>query len=99
MKPKQIVSKLRDNKEIPEKYIPPKQQIALFSSTTRKKLVETYLENNKESVANFIKEHAWEKIENERNIVCLYANTNPDNFLLIITSKALMTNIIQQNSS
>lgn len=95
-KPKIILSTLRERNDIPEKYIPKKPQVASFAFLLRKKLIEKYVKNNEDSLNNFIQNNSWSNINQDTQLICLHGELNPDKFLLVITSKILLTNILRQ---
>jgi len=55
LRPKQILSKLREKDDIQEKYLPTKSQLASYISYYRKNLVQKFLKNTKEDLKEFIK--------------------------------------------
>ena len=99
LKPKQLLSSLRDRDDILDKYIPQKKQLASFAASLRKKIVEQYVKNNQESLEKFIEDHSFNKASKDTDLICISSDLRPDTFLLIMSSKALLQNIIHQNES
>ena len=98
LRPKQILSKMREKDEIDDKYLPNKLQIASFISNFRKTLIQKYLKNNSEALNEYIDKNSWDKVNNENDIICLESDLSSENFLLIFSSKTLMKNVINQNN-
>ena len=96
LKPKQILSKLRDKDEIQEKYLPTKFQLASYISYHRRILVQKYLKNTQEDLREFMEKNSWEKINTETELISLYSDLTQDKFLLVFSSKTLLKNVINQ---
>jgi len=97
-KPKQIRSSLRDLM-IPETYMPSKEQIGSFTATLRRKLVENFLKDNMDPIKKFVDDHSWNKAKKESDLICLESDLKYENFLLVVTSKALLWNVVKQERS
>jgi len=97
MTPKQIISSLRDKKIVPVKYMPNKQQLGAFTCSLRKNLVKKEVQNTLDSINSFLEKHSAEKVENDTGLICLQADINPEDFLVIMTSKSLLQNILNQD--
>jgi len=65
LSPKLTVSKLRDLEYIKQKYIFDKKQITSFNNNRRKKLIDDYLKNVKDSLMKFVEDNYWNKAERE----------------------------------
>ena len=96
MKPKQVISLLRDRKDIPLKYMPNKQQIGAYNCLCRKNLIEKEVQESKESLEKFLEAHALQNAKSQNDLICLESDLKAKNFLLIMTSKALLFNVIKQ---
>ena len=99
LKPKQVISTLRDRKDIPLRYIPTKQQIGASRYSWRRNLVSSEVKENYDSLKQFTEAHCLAKTDSDDELICLDADLNPKGFLLTMTTKALLENMIQQNES
>jgi len=96
LKPKKLLSNLRDRKEISSEHMPSKTQLSSFAATLRKKVVEGYLKNNLSSLKDFIDLHSFEKSKTKQDLICLEWRTTPESFSIVMTSKDLLENLLRQ---
>jgi len=89
LKPKQILSKLRDKDEIQEKYLPTKFQLASYISYHRRILVQKYLKNTQEDLREFMEKNSWEKINTETELISLYSDLTQDIFTCIFLQNSV----------
>jgi len=99
LRPKQILSNLRDKDEIDEKYLPTKTQIASYISYLRKSLVSKYLNNNKDDLKEYLNKNSWEEVANKGELICLRNNLKTENFYIVVSSKTLLQNVINQKNA
>jgi len=77
--------------------MPNKQQFGAFTCSLRKNLVKKEVQNTLDSINFFLGKHSVEKAENDTDLICLQADINPEDFLVITTSKSLLHNILNQD--
>lgn len=99
LRPKQILSTLRDKDEIEEKYLPTKDQISSYISYLRKSLVSRFLKNYSDDMEEYLDKNSWDEVLSSGELVCLGKNLKPENFFIILSSKKLLQNIINQKNA
>lgn len=95
MKPKKLITKFRDRK-IPEEFIPAAKKLGDQLCRLRRKEITKFLANDKTSLEEFLEQHHFEKVLNDEDLVALDYNLNADKFVIVLTTKGLLRNIINQ---
>ena len=61
--------------------------------------MESFLKDNPNPIKNFVDDHTWSKAKKESDLICLESDLKYEIFLLIVTSKTLLWNIVKQERS
>ena len=62
-------------------------------------MIVDYLKDAKDSLTKFVEDNSFDKADSETDLICLKADLKAKDFLLIITSKSLLSNVTKQNDA
>jgi len=97
-KPKRMQSNLRYRPEIKEGYVPTKTQLASYASALRKKSVEACVKESLGSLHEFITINSIKSAKKEEDLICIDSNLKSDDFIMIMSSRVLLENVIRQQN-